>query len=131
MAGRSAIWSTVRAGVRSSGTAAVSTSRGVRLPAATATHSVSKSGCFSVLTAGSISLSEKSRPAARNALAIAARPSSLRRALAGVDEAADARARLAGDDEAFPGRRRRAAAGGDDLDLVAVLQRVRSGTIGR
>ncbi len=39
-----------------------------------------------------------------------------------MDEAADARARLAGDDEAFPLRRRRAAARGHDLDLVAVLQ---------
>ena len=41
-----------------------------------------------------------------------------------VDEAADARARLAGDDEAFPGRARRVAARGHDLDLVAVLQHV-------
>src|ERR1700733_15393337 len=39
-----------------------------------------------------------------------------------VYEAADPRARLAGDDEAFPLRRRRAAARGHDLDLVAVLQ---------
>ena len=39
-----------------------------------------------------------------------------------MDEAADAGARLAGDDEAVPLRRRRAAAGGHDLDLVAVFQ---------
>ena len=45
-------------------------------------------------------------------------------ALLRVDEAADAGARLAGDDEAFPLRVRRAAAGGHDLDLVAVLQLV-------
>jgi hypothetical protein len=44
-------------------------------------------------------------------------------ALLGVDDAADARARLAGDDEAFPLRVRRAAARGDDLDLVAILER--------
>ena len=41
-----------------------------------------------------------------------------------MHEAADARARLAGDDEPLPLRRRRAAAGGHDLDLVAVLQLV-------
>ena len=39
-----------------------------------------------------------------------------------MNEAADAGARLAGDDEALPLRRRRAAARGHDLDLVAVLQ---------
>ena len=41
-----------------------------------------------------------------------------------MDEAADAGARLAGDDEAFPARVGLAAAGGDDLDLVAVFQLV-------
>ena len=40
------------------------------------------------------------------------------------DVAADAGAGLAGDDEAFPGRAGGAAAGGHDLDLVAVLQLV-------
>src|ERR1051326_8378906 len=41
-----------------------------------------------------------------------------------MEEAADTGARLAGDNEALPLRRRRAATGGHDLDLVPVLQLV-------
>ena len=67
--------------------------------------------------------SEPSTPSWRKALASADLPAS--RCWSRIcwrEEAADAGARLAGDDEAFPGRRRRAAAGGENFHLVAVLQ---------
>ena len=96
-----------------------------RLPLPTAIVRSSTLANFSAFSAGSSALAEPSTPAWRNALASSARPmSQVLLALLLVDEAADARARLAGDDEALPLRRRRAAARGHDLDLVAVLQLV-------
>ena len=44
-------------------------------------------------------------------------------ALAQAQQAADPRPRLAGDDEPLPFGRRRAVLAGDDLDLVAIVQR--------